>query len=84
MLRWLKRKLWWRKYRRYLKSEKWKHIRNEVLVRDHCSCQECGNKKPPLQVHHKSYEFVFREKKNLNTLITLCEKCHKREHKKAT
>lgn len=94
MLTWFfslfKRKLshaeWWAKYREYLQSEKWKKKRQKVLKRDNFECQyrvwiffKCKSKKK-LQVHHKTYKRVFRER--MSDLVTLCEKCHKKEHKK--
>lgn len=45
----------------------------------HGVCEQCGYEpyKPCLQVHHKTYDRIFREE--LDDLILLCPKCHKAE-----
>ena len=91
MFSWLKeRKLshaeWWKKYREYLASEKWQKKRQKVLKRDKNQCQQrkflffkCKSTRK-LQVHHKTYKRVFKER--LGDLITLCSKCHLAEHER--
>lgn len=66
-------------YKHYLKSDKWQQKRLLVLMRDKFRCALCGSKKS-LQVHHRTYEHIFNEP--LSDLITLCRKCHKRQHDK--
>lgn len=77
-----------KKYREYLQSQQWQELRRGVFQRAlqntgsnnlHRVCEKCGYEpwKPCLQVHHKTYERVFREK--LDDLILLCPKCHKKE-----
>lgn len=65
----------------------WRSKRLEIIKRDEC-CVICKNK-IGLQVHHRQYHFVVSENKfklpwdyNENLLITLCENCHKRGHRK--
>jgi 5-methylcytosine-specific restriction endonuclease McrA len=41
-------------------------------------CQACGNRKPPLHVHHKTYERFGKEL--LTDLVGLCDTCHKKVH----
>lgn len=51
------------------------NLRIATLMRDHYTCQECGNKDCMLEAHH----IVPRRLKGSNSignLITLCEKCH--------
>lgn len=66
-------------YKLFLKGNYWKETSAMILKRDNYSCVKCGSKKR-LQVHHKTYEHHLDEKNNLQDLITLCHKCHKKEH----
>ncbi len=50
-----------------------------VLIRDGHKCVKCKSEKN-LDVHHKHYN---HDKLSLNDLITLCRKCHKKEHRGA-
>lgn len=69
-------------YQSFLNSSAWRSIRRKVLTRDGFSCSACGCSKPTLlRVHHKRYG------KNLKAiplkhLITLCDYCHRKEHKR--
>ena len=65
-------------YKKYLKSDYWKDIKEQVHKRDEYKCRLCNSNKN-LQVHHKTYEFLGNE--NLEELITLCKKCHFNIHK---
>lgn len=65
------------------KHPNWQRVRLIVLNRDNFACCKCGDKHSQLHVHHLKYN----PKKNiwdveLKNLITLCDKCHKKEHKK--
>ncbi len=67
-----------KKYHNYLKSDKWKKIREEVLKRDGylcCDCRAEGINKSADCVHHMDYDFLytFREKE---FCISLCNSCH--------
>jgi len=62
------------KYQEYLKSEKWKNIKQLVLKRDRFTCQGCLTETKNLQAHHLTYERVYNEM--CFDLITLCRKCH--------
>jgi len=66
-------------YYEYLKSAKWAVIRDRILKRDGYKCTRCDNK-AFLQVHHLTYDNIFEEKDE--DLITLCKKCHRKEHHK--
>lgn len=68
-------------YKEKLKRKEWIDRRNEILKRDNYQCTKCKSKHK-LQVHHKAY-VSDREPWEYTDhyLITLCEKCHKKEHK---
>ena len=68
-------------YSEKLKDPRWQKKRLQIFERDKWKCQNCGESDDTLHVHHLSY------KKNIDPwdypstlLITLCEKCHKKEH----
>ena len=68
-------------YKEQIKSPQWQKRRLEIFQKDDFTCQLCGNKDAPLNVHHLAYhkgrkiwEYEDWE------LITLCEKCHMSEH----
>ncbi len=68
-------------YLRYIKSNKWASIKKRVLARDHQKCVKCGTNKD-LEVHHLTYEHLYKEENYLYELITLCKKCHEKETNK--
>ncbi len=51
------------------------NIREYILYRDNYTCQLCGKKDVPLEVHHIGYWIPDRTDRPDN-LITLCTKCH--------
>jgi len=59
-------------------SKKWSQVRSEILKRDGYKCQKCGSTKN-LQVHH-IVRVVDGGESDPDNLITLCEKCHRKEH----
>ena len=67
-------------HRRYLRSKRWKELREQRLKMDNYTCQECGRKPPKryLQVHHLSYENKGKPEE-INDLLTLCARCHMKE-----
>lgn len=74
-------------YGALLFRSEWRIKRSAILSRDKC-CVIC-HAKFDLQVHHRQYHFVVRERKfklpweySDNLLITLCSSCHKRGHSK--
>lgn len=61
-------------------SKDYRKFRKRVLKRDEYTCQNCGCKRN-LQVHHiLPYAFYPSERINLSNGITLCKKCHYKEH----
>ena len=74
-----------REYRRYLSSARWRKVRAIRRMIDGQKCCVCGSKKG-LEVHHKSYRNrgnmgVFGIMAEVADCVTLCHKCHQREHK---
>lgn len=71
------------KYIAYLNSFDWQQIREHVRKRDDYKCVKCGSR-GLLECHHTSYKFLYREWANdYKDLISLCRKCHQKEHDKA-
>lgn len=64
-------------YKEYLKTEYWKDLRKLILKRDKWTCQKCKSV-VCVQVHHKTYR--GRGKELSTDLITLCKRCHEKEH----
>ena len=60
-------------YKEYLASPEWAERRGRVIERD-MTCVLCDSNKN-LQVHHRSYENIGRER--MKDLTTLCERCHR-------
>lgn len=69
----------WRRYRyqRYLRSERWRVLRKQVLRRAGWRCECCG-RRGPLDVHHLTYERFGRE--SMGDLQALCRDCHDGVH----
>lgn len=65
-------------YADYLQSKWWRVRRKQAIANAGRRCQRCGIR-GKLQVHHKNYERVGRERKQ--DLEVLCEGCHRGEHK---
>lgn len=64
-------------YAEYLRSPRWKEIRDRVLQRAGHRCEGCGDA-AAREVHHLTYEHVFGE--FLFELVALCPSCHRRWH----
>lgn len=68
-------------YNEQIKSPHWQKRRLQILQRDNFTCQICGSTEKTLHVHHLCY---MKDAKIWdypdNTLITLCEDCHRMEH----
>ena len=67
-------------YLEKLKDPRWQKRRLEILERDEWTCQQCGNKKSPLHVHHRYY-IKGKDPWDYSNemLLTLCEECHEKE-----
>lgn len=67
------------RYGQYLKSKHWADLKYRVLVRDGYACVKCGARMW-LQPHHKFYRSRWEDSQP-EDLITLCDSCHRKEHK---
>ena len=53
------------------------NLRKAAILRDNCTCQECGRKNCKLEVHHiRARKYGGAD--TIGNLITLCEKCHQK------
>lgn len=65
-------------YHWYLQTLEWRWRRNAILRRDRKRCVRCHTRYSELHVHHRTYERRGHER--LDDLMTLCERCHAKEH----
>lgn len=71
-----------KKYQETLKDERWLNKRKHILYRDKYQCSTCGSKFH-LNVHHLFYvDGVEPWDYPDDTLVTLCQKCHEKWHRK--
>ena len=64
----------------YIKSAKWKRFSKTVKERDGNRCRVC-NKSDRLEVHHRNYDYLYKEDENdFADLTTLCRNCHNQHH----
>ncbi|MBC8441014.1 MAG: HNH endonuclease [Deltaproteobacteria bacterium] len=70
-------------YQEKLKDPRWQKKRLEIIDRDGWKCSVCGDNKNMLAVHHCEY-MNGNEPWDYpgGLLVTLCEKCHSKEHSK--
>lgn len=64
---------WHEYYREYLRSPHWQGVRKRSLARVGHRCERCGIG-GSLQVHHKHYETLGRER--VCDIEVLCPMCH--------
>lgn len=69
-------------YSQKLANNKWHKVRDAVRIRDEYTCQKCGDTEHKQDVHHIQY-LKGKEPWDspMEDLITLCERCHRGEHK---
>lgn len=65
-------------YQEYIQSPEWDKKRKQRLAVDKYTCQNCGVTGKPLDVHHKNYARLGRER--MGDLESLCRPCHDLEH----
>ena len=61
-------------YKDYLKSKHWQKVRKKKLKSRNYKCQICGTKNTTLDVHHRYYKTINKEK--MMDLKVLCRECH--------
>ena len=59
---------------------RWRGLRLLVLKRDKNRCVHCGYSGKKLVVHHRRYNGKYLWDTHPDYLITLCDKCHSKEH----
>jgi hypothetical protein len=68
------------KGRNSIEYRKW---RNAVFSRDNYTCLYCGERGGRLNAHHKKPWSTFKALRyDISNGITLCEKCHRAEHRR--
>lgn len=68
-------------YAEMLKDPRWQKKRLEILERDEWACQMCHSGDKTLHVHHNYYDYsLLPWEYPEESLITLCEECHKDEY----
>lgn len=65
------------RYAEYLESPEWARLRLRVLRRAEGVCEGCGLR-TPTQVHHLTYDRIYREM--LFDLVAVCRECHAAIH----
>ena len=68
---------WWEWYSSYLRTDRWRRVRERVLARDRYQCAGCGERRAT-QAHHMTYVRVGREM--LFDLVSVCDQCHEACH----
>jgi hypothetical protein len=69
------------RYQDFLLTEYWNLIRQAKLEISGSRCETC-NTSEPLQIHHLTYKHRGMEHEHHETLIVLCDGCHKKRHRK--
>ena len=69
-------------YSEKLRDPRWQKMRLQIMERDKFTCQKCRSTTKTLNVHHTEYRagcepWGYPQ----GLLVTLCEDCHKGEHK---
>lgn len=65
-------------YQRYIRSGRWARTRKRYYKWHGRHCHRCGKRRCRLELHHKTYERLGRER--MSDLIALCEDCHHAAH----
>jgi len=74
---------WERKSKEQRHIPQYENWRTEVFERDEYTCQKCGQRGGRLNAHHiKPFAKFKKLRYVVNNGLTLCEKCHKKVHKK--
>jgi 5-methylcytosine-specific restriction endonuclease McrA len=65
-------------YKKYLKTKHWKLLRNAVYGKFGRTCMVCGESHVEVHAHHHRY--INRGNENVDDMVCLCSKCHKKLH----
>lgn len=65
-------------YRKHLKSDRWKQIRQRVMERAGYVCEQDECARTAVHVHHETYKNFGDEP--LEDLLALCHRCHQAQH----
>jgi hypothetical protein len=68
------RRMGFKSYGEYLRSDLWRSIRGRVLSRDGQECYSCGGR--ATQVHHRQYSEAALRGDDLTEMRTICRPCH--------
>jgi hypothetical protein len=69
-------------YWQKLQDPRWQRKRLEIMERAQFACEECGETKSQLHIHHRLYRKGAEPWEYENgVLLCLCTDCHKRLHK---
>jgi hypothetical protein len=64
------------RYVSVLKSDRWKRLKSRLLQKRGCRCESCGDVGVFIDLHHKHYETLGRERHS--DVLLLCRDCHRR------
>ena len=72
-------------YRAYLRSDKWRHIRSEILQRSGGYCEVCSRRRSGIMIKHRAVEVHHLTYVRLGDelpvdLLAVCARCHDRLH----
>lgn len=65
-------------YREYLNTAHWKQVRNDIYKKRKKICYCCQKEINRLEVHHKTYERIGKERRG--DLVLVCPACHEEIH----
>jgi len=75
-----------KKSARFYKSQAWRRVRQQALIRDHGLCQDCLKLEritPADTVHHEvEISQDWSKRLDIVNLVSLCSACHNRRHGK--
>src|SRR5688572_17567809 len=69
------KRLGFKSYKEYLRSEFWQGIRARALHRAGNKCERCESGKC-IQVHHRAYDLATLAGTSIDSLSVVCRSCH--------
>ncbi|MGL5766031.1 MAG: HNH endonuclease [Sarcina sp.] len=67
-------------YSAYLKTNHWKQLRENMIIRSNGRCEDCGTTEGEMNIHHLTYNTLGFE--NKEDLVVVCIHCHAKRHRK--